>query len=144
MLASADTRYAPHALLSVPPQDVRRTARRHKTEAGKVDMVPWLSREGPMLIELQELVDRLAMTGRQIVEAPTRLEFHRDLLQQIQQVSTLAKAPDLPLFIRSAAKDVEAKANHTARAVESTVAADLEKIVHEMHASLEALRAAIE
>lgn len=107
-------------------------------------MVPWLCREGLMLIELQELVDKLDMTGRQIVEAPARLEFHRDLLQQIQQMSTLAQAPDLPLFIRSAAKDVEAKANHTARTVESTVAADLQRIVHEMHASLDALRAAID
>lgn len=97
-----------------------------------------------MLLELQELIDRLDKTGRQIVEAPTRRDLHRDLLQQIQQVSTLARAPDLPLFIRGAAKDVEAKANHTARAIESTAAADLQRIVGELHASLEALRAAIE
>lgn len=96
-----------------------------------------------MLLELQELIDRLDKTSRQIVEAPTRRDFHRNLLQQIQQVSTLARAPDLPLFIRGAAKDVEAKANHTARAVESS-AADIERIVGELHVNLEALRAAIE
>lgn len=97
-----------------------------------------------MLVELQELADRLDATGRQIVEAPTKLEFHRDLLQQIQQMSTLAQAPDLPLFIRSAAKDVETKANRAARAVESAPAVDLQEILHEMQVSLEALRAAIE
>lgn len=97
-----------------------------------------------MLFELQELVDRLDATGRQIVEAPTKLEFHRDLLLQIQRMSMLAQAPDLPLYIRSAAKDVETRANRAARAAESANAVDLEEIVQEMQVSLGSLRSAIE
>ena len=97
-----------------------------------------------MLFELQELVDRLDATGRQIVETPTKLEFHRDLLLQIQQMSMLAQAPDLPLYIRSAAKDVETRAYRAARAAESANAVDLKEIVQELQVSLGGLRSAIE
>ena len=97
-----------------------------------------------MLFELQDLLDRLDATGRQIVEAPMKLEFHRDLLLQIQQISMLAQASDLPLYIRSAAKDVETRANRAARAAESANAVDLKEIVQEMQVSLGGLRSAIE
>lgn len=97
-----------------------------------------------MVQELQELAQRLEATGRQILEAPTRLELHRDLLQLIQQISTLARAADLPLFLRSGAKDVETSAVRVARTVEAPAAPDLEEIVQEMQTSLDALRTALE
>ena len=97
-----------------------------------------------MVLELQELVTRLEATGRQILESPTRLELHRDLLQLIQRISTLAHAPDLPLFLRSGAKDVETSAVRVARTVEASAAPGLQEIVQEMQASLDALRTALE
>ena len=97
-----------------------------------------------MMLELQDLVQRLEATGRQILEAPTRLDLHRDLLQLIQQMSVLARAPDLPLFLRSGAKDIETSAVRVARTLEAPAAPDLAEIVREMQASLEALRSAIE
>ena len=97
-----------------------------------------------MVLEVQELMQRLEATGRQILETPTRVEFHRDLLQQIQEISAFAQAPDLPLFLRSGAKDVEAAAVRVARTVEAPDAADLQESLQEMQACLEALRMALE
>jgi hypothetical protein len=97
-----------------------------------------------MVLEVQELVQRLEATGRQVLATPTRIETHRDLLQQIQQISTFARAADLPLFLRSGAKDVETAAIRVARTVEAPDAADLEESVQEMQASLDALRTALE
>lgn len=97
-----------------------------------------------MVLEVQELVQGLEATGRQILEAPTRIDLHRNLLQQIHQISAFAQAPDLPLFLRSGAKDVETAAVRVARTVEAPDAADLEESVREMQACLEALRMALE
>ena len=97
-----------------------------------------------MLSDLQQLAGQLETTGRRLIDAPADRGLHRDLLHQAQQMSAMAYAPDLPLFIRGVAKDVEVAAYRVAQVVEAVDGPGLDGAIAVMQARLGDLRSAIE
>jgi|GEM_PF-2391465 len=102
-----------------------------------------IAAEIPMLPQLDALAGDLETTAGRLLEAPADRSLHRALLQQIQALSDMAAAPELPLFLRSLAKDLEMRANRIALIVEAAEPSDLDGAIRALRQGLSDLRHAI-
>lgn len=102
-----------------------------------------IAAEIPMLPQVEGLAGDLETTTGLLLEAPADRSLHRALLQQIQTLSDMVAAPDLPLFLRSLAKDLEMRANRVALIVEAAEPSGLAVAIGELRHNLADLRDAL-
>lgn len=102
-----------------------------------------IAAEIAMLPQLEELAGRLEATTGRLLETPADRTLHRALLQHVQALSDMAATPELPLFLRSLAKDIEMQANRIALIVEAAGPSGLDAAIRELRQGLAELRDAI-